>query len=97
MTVTAGLGGMGGAQPLAVTMNEGVALCSEVNISKIKKRIDTSYCDMLYINIDEAIDRALVAKEKGEALSIGVCCNAVDLLNRLIERNCTPDILTTRH
>jgi urocanate hydratase len=94
LTVTAGLGGMGGAQPLAVTMNEGVCLAAEVERWRIEKRIETRYCDILIENIDEAIDRALEAKQNGEALSIGVLCNAVDLLARLIERNITPDVLT---
>jgi len=94
LSVTAGLGGMGGAQPLAITMNEGVCLAAEVERWRIEKRIDTRYCDLLIEDIDAAIDRALEAKQKGEALSIGVLCNAVQLLERLIERNITPDVLT---
>lgn len=94
LNVTAGLGGMGGAQPLAITMNEGVALVAEVELWRIQKRLETKYCDLLIENIDEAIDRALEAKEKGEALSIGVLCNAVHLLQRLVERNIVPDTLT---
>lgn len=94
ISVTAGLGGMGGAQPLAVTMNEGVCLAAEVEEWRIQKRIDTRYIDLMIHNIDEAIDRALVAKQNGEALSIGVVCNAVDLLERMIERNITPEVLT---
>src|SRR5206468_6078233 len=72
LTVTAGLGGMGGAQPLAITMNEGVCLAAEVEEWRIEKRIQTKYCDLLINNIDEAIDKAIDAKKKGEALSIGV-------------------------
>ncbi len=94
ITVSAGLGGMGGAQPLAVTMNDGVALMAEVEEWRIQKRIQTRYCDIQINNIDEAIDRALIAKKNGERLSIGVLCNICDLLERLIERNITPDILT---
>ena len=94
LSVTAGLGGMGGAQPLAITMNEGVCLAAEVERWRIEKRIDTRYCDVLIEDIDAAIDRALEAKQKGEALSIGVLCNAVQLLERLLERNITPDVLT---
>lgn len=94
LNVTAGLGGMGGAQPLAITMNEGVALVAEVEEWRIKKRLDTRYIDKLSKDVDEAIDMALDAKAKGEAVSIGVMCNAVDLLGRLIERNITPDTLT---
>lgn len=94
LNVTAGLGGMGGAQPLAITMNEGVALVAEVERWRIEKRIETKYCDVYYENIDEAIDRALEAKQKGEAISIAVLTNAVCLLERLIERNIIPDTLT---
>ncbi len=94
LNVTAGLGGMGGAQPLAITMNEGVALIAEVERWRIEKRLETRYCDLLMENIDQAIDRALLAKKKAEALSIGVQCNAVHLLERLIERDIVPDTLT---
>jgi len=94
LNVTAGLGGMGGAQPLAITMNEGVALIAEVEEWRIRKRLETRYLDRLCRNIDEAIDMALAAKVSGQAISIGVLCNAVDLLERLIERNITPDTLT---
>jgi urocanate hydratase len=75
-------------------MNEGVALCAEVERWRIEKRLETRYCDVLIEDIDEAIDRALEAKSNGEALSIGVLCNAIDLLERLIERNIVPDLLT---
>lgn len=94
LNVTAGLGGMGGAQPLAITMNEGVALIAEVEEWRIDKRMDTKYLDMKMGNIDAAIDRAEEARRSGEVVSIGVRCNAVDLLERLIERNCIPDTLT---
>ncbi len=94
LNVTAGLGGMGGAQPLAITMNEGVALVAEVEQWRIEKRLETKYCDLMITNIDEAINRALEAKEKFEAISIGVLCNAVHLLQRLAERNVIPDTLT---
>jgi urocanate hydratase len=94
LNVTAGLGGMGGAQPLAITMNEGVALIAEVERWRIEKRIETRYCDHYFENIDDAIDRALEAKQKGEAVSIAVLANAVHLLERLIERNIVPDTLT---
>jgi urocanate hydratase len=94
LNVTAGLGGMGGAQPLAITMNEGVALIAEVEMWRIQKRIETKYCDIWFENIDDAIDRALEAKQNGEAVSIAVLTNAVCLLERLIERNIVPDTLT---
>ncbi|GMV77027.1 MAG: urocanate hydratase [Chitinophagaceae bacterium] len=94
LNVTAGLGGMGGAQPLAITMNEGVALVAEVEEWRIDKRIETKYLDEKYTNIDAAIDAALQYKQQGIAKSIGVLCNAVHLLQRLIERNIIPDTLT---
>ncbi len=94
LNVTAGLGGMGGAQPLAITMNEGVALIAEVEEWRIDKRIQTRYLDEKFTDIDQAIDQALEYKKKGKAKSIGVLCNAVELLERLIERNIIPDTLT---
>ncbi len=94
LNVTAGLGGMGGAQPLAITMNEGVCLAADVEAWRIQKRLDTRYIDKMFTDIDEAIDESLRAKAAGEAISIGVVCNATDLLSRLIERNITPDTLT---
>ncbi|MDQ6610007.1 MAG: urocanate hydratase [Bacteroidota bacterium] len=94
LNVTAGLGGMGGAQPLAITMNEGVALIAEVEEWRIDKRLETGYLDIKTTTIDEAIDKALLAKQNGEAISIGVLCNAVYLLERLIERDVIPDTVT---
>lgn len=94
LNVTAGLGGMGGAQPLAITMNEGVALVAEVEEWRIDKRIETRYLDEKHTNIDEAIEAALRYKAMGMARSIGVLCNAIELLERLIEKNIIPDTLT---
>lgn len=94
LNVTAGLGGMGGAQPLAITMNEGVALIAEVEEWRIDKRLETRYLDEKYTNLDEAIDAALQHKQEGKAVSIGVLANAVHLLHRLIERGIVPDTLT---
>jgi urocanate hydratase len=94
LNVTAGLGGMGGAQPLAITMNEGVALIAEVEEWRIDKRIETRYLDVKMTDIDEAIDLGLKFKSEGAGKSIGVLCNAVHLLERLIERNIIPDTLT---
>lgn len=94
LSVTAGLGGMGGAQPLSITMNNGVCLAAEVDKSRIEKRLKTRYLDEMIENIDEAIDTALKAKEEGRAWSIGVHCNAVDLLEKLLERNVEVDVLT---
>ncbi|MCX6292443.1 MAG: urocanate hydratase [Bacteroidetes bacterium] len=94
LNVTAGLGGMGGAQPLAITMNEGICLAAEVEEWRIRKRIETKYIDEISLDIDEAIDRSLEYKKNGKAISIGVVCNAVELLQRLLERNILPDTLT---
>jgi urocanate hydratase len=94
LNVTAGLGGMGGAQPLAITMNEGVALIAEVEKWRIEKRLETKYLDLLIEDIDEAIDQAVKAKKEGKILSIGVHCNAVNLLKKLLERDIQIDTLT---
>jgi urocanate hydratase len=94
LNITAGLGGMGGAQPLAITMNEGIALIAEVEEWRIDKRIETKYLDEKYLDIDEAITRSSQLKAQGLPRSIGVLCNAVHLLQRLIERNIIPDTLT---
>ena len=94
LNISAGLGGMGGAQPLAITMNDGVALIAEVEKSRIEKRLETKYLDILIENIDEAVEKALEAKAQGKPLSIGVHCNAVNLLQYLIEKNIKIDTLT---
>lgn len=94
LNVTAGLGGMGGAQPLAITMNEGVCLAAEMEAWRVEKRIQTRYIDKMTHSIEEGIQWALEAKAQGAAVSIGVVCNAVDLLQALIDRNITPDTLT---
>src|SRR6476619_6554150 len=91
LNVTAGLGGMGGAQPLAITMNEGVCLAAEVEKWRIEKRIETRYLDISFDSIDAAINHAIDMRLQGKAVSIGVHCNAVRLLERLIERNIVPD------
>jgi urocanate hydratase len=94
LCVTAGCGGMGGAQPLAVTMNEGVCLMAEMCIERLEKRIGDRYLDEVHRELDAAIGRALQAKEAGEAVSIGWLGNAVDLLEALVDRGITPDALT---
>ncbi len=94
LVVTAGLGGMGGAQPLAATMNGGTCLVADVDESRIDFRIRTRYVDEKVLDVDEAIDRALERQSAGQGISIGVLCNATDLLGRLIEREITPDVLT---
>jgi urocanate hydratase len=94
LVVTAGLGGMGGAQPLAATMNEATALVAEVDPSRIQRRIEKRYLDEEAPTLDAAIKRALEARDNGEAVSIGVVANAVDLLETLIARGIVPDVLT---
>ena len=94
LTVTAGLGGMGGAQPLAVTMNEGVALVLEVDPSRIARRLDTRYLDESAPSLDEALARVDRYKRDGVARSIGLAANAADVLPELVARGLTPDVLT---
>ena len=94
LVVTGGLGGMGGAQPLAATMNGGTFLAAEMDEERIQKRIDTKYCDEMTDDIDYAIDTAIEWKENNIAKSMAVKANIIDLLDRLIERNVTPDLLT---
>src|SRR5215210_5712015 len=94
LVVTAGLGGMGGAQPLAATMNEATALVAEVDPSRIQRRLDKRYLDEQAPSLDAAIKRALEARDNGEAVSIGVVANAVELLEALIARGIVPDVLT---
>jgi urocanate hydratase len=94
LVVTAGLGGMGGAQPLAATMNGATALVAEVDPARIERRLRTRYLDEHETRLDAAIDRALAARDAREAISIGVEANAVDLLERLIARGILPDLVT---
>ncbi len=94
LTLTAGLGGMGGAQPLAVTMNEGVVIAVEVDPSRIQKRLDTKYCDRMTDSLDEALLWAYAAKEKGEPLSIGLVGNAAEVHHELLKRGVKIDIVT---
>ena len=94
LVVTGGLGGMGGAQPLAATMNGGTFLAAEIDPERVQKRLETRYCDEVSENIDEAIDIALKWKKDKVAKSIAVVANIGDLLERLIERNIVPDLLT---
>jgi len=94
LNVTAGCGGMGGAQPLAITMNEGTCLMAEVCRERLEKRVHDRYLDEIIEDLDDAIDRALRAKKDSVAVSIGWLGNAVDLLERLVERNIVPDTLT---
>ena len=94
LTVTAGLGGMGGAQPLAVTMNEGVCLVAEVDRTRIDRRLETRYLDRVEPDLETAVTAALAAREEKRAVSIGVEANAVDLLEHLLARGVVPDALT---
>ncbi|WP_318615838.1 urocanate hydratase [Sporosarcina sp. YIM B06819] len=94
ITVTAGLGGMGGAQPLAVTMAGGVCIGIEVDETRIDRRIETRYTDLKTHSLDEAIRLAEEAKKEGKALSIGLLGNASDILPEMIARNFIPDVLT---
>jgi len=94
LVLTAGLGGMGGAQPLAVTMNEGVAIVVEVDKERIQRRLDTNYVDTMVTNLDEALKLAFEAKEKGQPLSIALLGNAADILPEFVRRGITPDALT---
>ncbi|WP_254862318.1 urocanate hydratase [Halovivax gelatinilyticus] len=94
IVVTGGLGGMGGAQPLAVTMNNGVCIAAEVDESHIDRRIETGYCQEKTDDVTEAIERAEEAAAAGEPYSVGVHVNAADLLETMLERNFVPDVVT---
>ena len=94
LVVSAGLGEMGGAQPLAIKMLGGVALIADVDRRMIDRRIRTAYLDSWTDDLDKAIDMALEAKEKKRATSIGVLANAVDLLEKLVREKIVPDVLT---
>ena len=94
ITLTAGLGGMGGAQPLAVTMNEGVALCVEVDPSRIERRIKTRYLDRETGDLDEAVRWAEGARDAGEAVSIGLVANAAEAFPELLRRGFPADVVT---
>ncbi len=94
LNVTAGCGGMGGAQPLAITMNDGVCLIAEMCIERLKKRKHDKYLDEIETDLNAAIARALQSREAGQPTSVGWLGNAVDLLAALLKRNITPDTLT---
>lgn len=92
--LTAGLGGMGGAQPLAVTMNGGVCLAVEADVSHIKRRMETGYCDEIASTLDEALHQIQEACEQGQALSIGLIGNAAQIYPELVRRSIIPDLVT---
>jgi urocanate hydratase len=94
IVATGGLGGMGGAQPLAVTMNGGVCIAAEVDEARIDRRIETGYCMEKTDDLNEAIERAQEAAEAGEPYSVGVHVNAADMLEGMLERDFVPDVVT---
>ncbi len=94
LVLSAGLGEMGGAQPLAITMNEGVGLIVEINPEKIERRLKTHYLDTWTHDLDEALDLVKEYKESGRAISIGLLGNAADVYPELVRRNIIPDVVT---
>src|SRR5688500_18383322 len=94
ITVTAGLGGMGGAQPLAVTMNDGVAICIECDDTRVKRRIEHRYLDVQADSLDHALELAVEARDARRPLSIGVLGNAAEMVPALLEQDAPIDIVT---
>ncbi|HYJ78155.1 MAG TPA: urocanate hydratase [Longimicrobiaceae bacterium] len=93
-TLTGGMGGMGGAQPLAVTMHDGAVLCVDVDDARIERRIQTRYCDRMTRDLDEALRWVLEARSRGDALSVGLVGNCAEVLPELVRRGVTPDAVT---
>lgn len=94
LVLTGGLGGMGGAQPLAVTMNEGVCLAVEVNPERIQRRLETHYLDAMTDHLDEAVTQVTAARQRGESLSVGLVGNAADVFPELLRRGVEIDVVT---
>jgi urocanate hydratase len=94
LVATGGLGGMGGAQPLAVTMNDGVALCFDVDATRVRRRLETRYLDEVADDLDDAVRRCDLAREEGRALSVGVVANAADALPELLAAGVAIDVVT---
>jgi urocanate hydratase len=94
LVLTAGLGGMGGAQPLAVKMNQGVVIVADVDPERIQRRLDTGYCDVLAHDLDEALQSAFRAMQAGQALSIALRMNAAELYPAMVANDVIPDIVT---
>lgn len=94
LVLTAGLGGMGGAQPLAVTMNDGVAICLEVDEERAKRRLETRYCDKLTSSLEEALSLASKACKSGQPLSIGLIGNAAEVFPAIFKMGIVPDVVT---
>ncbi|HUF12365.1 MAG TPA: urocanate hydratase [Longimicrobiales bacterium] len=92
--LTGGMGGMGGAQPLAATMNDGVMLCVEVDAARIRRRIEQRYCDRITTSLDEALEWVANARAQAAPLSIGLVGNCAEVLPELVRRGVTPDVLT---
>src|SRR5215510_6889970 len=94
LVVSGGMGGMGGAQPLAATMNGACFLGVDVDPARIEKRIQTGYCDAISYNLDEALGKIDEARKRGEAISVGLVGNCADILPELARRGVVPDVLT---
>jgi urocanate hydratase len=94
VTLTAGLGGMGGAQPLAITMNGGVALCVEVDPARIERRLETRYLDEVADSLEDAVARCVAARNERRALSVGLAANAADVVPALLHQGFPADIVT---
>src|SRR5690606_36976973 len=94
LVVTAGLGGMGGAQALAATMNGAAFLGVDVDPQRIRRRVETGYCDEMATDLDAALDRVLGAKAHGRALSVGLVGNVAEVLPELARRGVVPDVVT---
>ncbi len=92
--LTGGMGGMGGAQPLAATMNEGAILCVEVDAERIRRRIATRYCDRMTRDLEEALDWVQGAARAGQPISVGLVGNCAEVLPELVARGITPDVVT---
>jgi urocanate hydratase len=93
-TLTGGMGGMGGAQPLAATLNDGAIMVVDVDAARIRRRVETRYCDRMSEDLDEALGWVLDAKRAGEPLSVGLVGNCAEVLPELLRRGVTPDVLT---
>jgi urocanate hydratase len=94
LVVTGGVGGMGGAQPLSVTLNDGVVLAIDVDRSRIERRVDTRYCDMLSEDLDKALKLCEAARREGRALSVGLVGNCADVLPEIVRRGVVVDVVT---
>ncbi len=94
LVVTGGVGGMGGAQPLSVTLNDGVVLAIDVDRARIQRRVDTRYCDMVTEDLDEALRLCEAARREGRALSVGLVGNCADVLPEIVRRGVHVDVVT---